>query len=385
MTAPTRLFTATERPEAASVARGVIGVAAMLKALERAPILERLSDPAVVRVPYFAGQPSLADVPSVLVILLWVVLAGAFAIGFSARVTGAALTLLLLAVLFSDQQLYSNHLYLLIWVVGLLTLASPGTPRSADGRVGGARGAIPSWPIWLLRLQLSVLYLFAGLSKVTGEYLSGAVVSLSLREGGFLAVPAEWRTFEVMVAAAVLSIIAEIGLAAALWLPHWRRTAFVVGFALHFGIAAWFDPTLPLLIFAIIALTPYLLFLDLEPRPLTVVFDDSCGFCTRWITWFRRLDWLRVVVVVPSSDVVALKRLNVPRADADRALQVIANDEREQGFDAVVRVLERMPVSFLWAPLARLWPVRQVGRRIYARVAGRRRCSIVPGHAGPAS
>jgi predicted DCC family thiol-disulfide oxidoreductase YuxK len=371
------------RPEAAGVARAAVGVAAILKALERAPILERLGSADVVRVPYVAGQPSVADLPAALVLAAWIGLAAAFAAGFAVRITGSLLTLLLVAVLFGDQQLYSNHLYLLTWLVGLLTLADAGAAFSVDALRGHGRRTIAAWPLWLLRVQLTVVYLFAGISKIGATYLAGSVVALSLRSEGPLAIPIEWRVFEVMAVLSILSILAEIGLAIGLWLPRWRRAAFVLGLLLHLGIALWFDPTVPLLVFAVIALSPYVLFLDLEPRPLTVVFDDSCGFCTTWVRWFRRLDWLRALELVPGSDASQLARLEIPREDADRALQLIRGGHRSQGFDAVIGVLERLPVSFLWAPLLRLWPIAVIGRRVYGRVAARRQCSINPAGRSP--
>lgn len=366
------------RPEAAGVARVVVGVAAALKALERAPVLERLAEPSIIRIPYITGQPAVSDLPTALVLAIWIGLALAFAAGFATRISGAALTALLLAVLFSDQQLYSNHLYLLTWLVGLLTLAGAGAALSVDALRGHGRRSIASWPVDLLRLQVSVLYLFAAVSKIGATYLSGAVVSLSLRRDGFLAVPLEWRAFELMAALSIVSILAELGLAIGLWLPRWRRAAFTLGFLMHVAIAVWFDPTLPLVVFAVIALAPYVLFLDLEPRPLTVVFDDSCGFCGRWVQWFRRLDWLDGLVFVPGSDAGALDLLRIPRGDADRALQLIRAGRRTEGFDAVVGVLEYLPVSFLWAPLLRMWPVPLLGRRVYWRVAERRQCAITP-------
>ena len=378
LTAFANRLVGTERSEAAGVARAVVGVAAVMKALERASVLDRLTDPAVVRIPYVAGQPSIADLPSVLVLLVWTGLAAAFAAGVATRWTGAALTAVLLAVLFSDQQLYSNHLYMLVWLVGLLTVADSGAAFSVDALRGQRRNEVAAWPVWLLRIQVSAVYLFAGVSKINATYLSGAVVALSLRENGLLAIPIQFRAFEVMAALSVLSIIAELGLAIGLWLPRWRRTAFVVGLLMHGAIAIWFDPTVPLIVFAVIALAPYVLFLDLEPRPLMVIYDDSCGFCMKWISWFRRLDWLHVLEYVPGSDGAELARLGVPRQDADRALQLVRDGDRTEGFDAVVGVLERLPVSFLWAPLLRLWPVMPIGRRTYAKVAARRRCSINP-------
>ncbi len=365
-------------PRAVGVARAVVGIAAILKILERAPVLQRLNDPDIVRVPYFAGQPSLADLPAELVLVIWAALAATFMVGACTTASGAALTAFLAAVLLSDQQLYSNHLYLLIWLVGLLTLARSGAALSVDAWRGRGRASVPAWPIALIRLQVIILYLFAGLSKINLTYLSGSVVATSLRDDGFLAIPGEWRSFELMAALAALSILTELGLAAGLLLPHWRRTAFVVGLGLHGGIALFFDPTLPLVVFAVIALAPYVLFLDGRSERLDVVWDDSCTFCRGWARWFRRLDWLGVLRLVPNSDAAELERLGVTRGEADRALQLVGGDGRSQGFGAVIGIMESLPISFLWAPLLRLWPIRRLGDATYRRVAERRSCGLTP-------
>ncbi len=372
------LVSRSAQPRAVAVTRVVVGTAAILKGLERAPILDRLDDPGILKIPYLAGQPSVADLPTAVVVAVWLTLAVAFTAGAFTTVTGIALTTLLAAVLLSDQQLYSNHLYLLIWLVGLLTLARSGAALSIDALRGHGRTSIPAWPLVLLRLQVIVLYLFAGLSKINLVYLSGSVVAVSLRREGPLAVPGDWRSFEVMAAVSALSILVEIGLALGLALPRWRRTAFVVGLGMHVGIALWFDPTLPLIIFAVMSLGPYALFLDDRPRRLAVVWDDSCTFCHGWVTWFRRLDWLGVLRLVPNSDLGQLEHLHVSREEADQALQLVGTYRRSHGFRAVVGILEALPISFLWAPLLRLWPIGKVGDAAYRRVAMRRSCGFTP-------
>ena len=104
----------------------------------------------------------------------------------------------------------------------------------------------------------------------------------------------------------------------------------------------------------------------------------DCSFCRGWITWFRRLDWLGVLRMVPNSDVEELGRVQVTREEADEALQLVGVRRRAHGFLAVVGVLESLPISFLWAPLLRLWPISRVGDVVYRRVAQRRSCAIRP-------
>lgn len=378
-----RVIDARANARAAGVARVVIGIAAVIKALVLAPVIVRFGDPAVIRVPYAEWLPAVTDLPAGLVLGAWLLAAAAFTVGVWTTLAGATLTVLLAAVLLADQQLYSNHLYLLTILVGLLTVARAGSAVSVDSRGGAGQDELPGWAPWLIRVQVSIVYLFAALSKVTGTFLSGTVVAVTLRSDGPLAIPAGWRTFEPMATLSILAILTELFLAGALWIPGWRRTAFVVGLGLHLGIAIWFVPTAELVVFALIILAPYLFFLRAPVRGAVVAWDDSCGFCRSWVTLFRRLDWLAALRFVPSSDAAALAELGIPRHDADRALQLVADGRREQGFGAVVGVLEHTPIAFLWAPLLRLPPIAWLGDRAYRRVAARRSCALPAPAEGP--
>lgn len=368
----------TVSPRALGVLRITVGMTALLKALELAPVLARFDDSATLRVPYLDGQLAIVDIGSGPLLAAWVVAASLFTVGAWTVAAGAALTIVVGGLVLADQQLYSNHLYLLVLLVGLLTVARAGSALSVDERRGRGQPRVPGWPVDLLRVQISIVYGFAALAKLNAVYLSGTVVAVYLRRDGPLAIPAEWRTFEPMAVLSLLAIMAEAFLAVALWLPRWRRAAFVVGLGLHLTIAIWFDPPVELFIFGLIILPTYLLFLDAEPRSHALVWDDSCSFCGRTVRWLQRLDWLHVIRPIPSSDAAARGALGISRAEADEAIQLVAvlAGRRVSGFAAVQRVLELLPISFLWAPLLRLPPFMAFGSRAYRRVAARRRCNV---------
>ena len=65
-----------------------------------------------------------------------------------------------------DKALYLNH-YVLFSLVGL-TLVFAST-----GRVGLRSGAqtVPTWVIWLLRLQFGLVYFWAAIAKINGDWL----------------------------------------------------------------------------------------------------------------------------------------------------------------------------------------------------------------------
>lgn len=370
-----RLISSRAPSHPVAVARIGVAVAVLLEAAHSGETLLRLDDPGILRAPYVAWAPPMTDGLAWIFIGLWVASASAVLLGWRTRLAAAVLTATIAAVMLLDQQLYSNHLYLIVLVCGLLTVADSGAALSLDARRLGERREISGWPIWLLRLQVSVVYGYAALSKLNPDFLSGSVVASYLRRAGPLAMPDSWRFLEPMLILSVLAICTEAFLAVALWSRRWRPAALVGALALHVGITGWLDPSYQLLVFSLATLPLLILFLDAAPASRVVVWDDGCGFCATWVRWFRRLDWLAVLRFVPRSGLAA-SGVAVSEDAAARALQLVYRRRVHGGFAAVGRVLEILPISFLWAPLLRLPPIAWVGERAYRRVAQRRRCEL---------
>jgi hypothetical protein len=74
-----------------------------------------------------------------------------------------------------DQARYLNHFYFLILLSFLLILVPANRAFSFDALIGPKRAdrRIPAWSIWILRFQLLVLYGFAGIAKLNGDWLRG--------------------------------------------------------------------------------------------------------------------------------------------------------------------------------------------------------------------
>lgn len=369
-----QLIAAQVPPRPVSVARIGIGLAVLLELPNSAATLMRLDDPGILRTPMLPWSPGVNDPMALALVGLWIVSATALLFGWRTRLAAVTLTFTLATVLLLDQQLFSNHLYLMMLVCGLLALAHSGGALSVDAARAGERRQISRWPIWLLQVQVSAVYGFAALAKVNPEFLSGSVVATTLRRVGPLAVPDSWRSLEPMLILAVMAVCAEAFLAIALWSPRWRPAAFVVALGLHAGLTIWFSPTYQLVVFSLTLLPLLVLFLDAAPGRI-VVWDDGCGFCATWVRWFRRLDWLNALRFVPRSTLSG-SGLPVSEDAAARALQLVSSVGVHGGFAAVGRILEILPVSFLWAPLLRLPPIAWVGELGYRRVAQRRKCEL---------
>ena len=225
--------------------------------------------PQIVDMPYVAWYPRISVAILPFFIGLWLCMALAFALGLGTRVCGVILTLSMAYTLFFDQQLYSNHLYLGTLVVLLLTIAESGARFSFDARRSGGQDLILEWPILLLKIQISIVYFYAALLKINPQYLSGVMLSSFWPFSQLAALPGGWAA--VLPIAAVASILTELFLAIALWVPRLRWLALVVGIGFHMliiwtGGAQPGVPDIAFAIFALVTVAPYALFFDFPTR-----------------------------------------------------------------------------------------------------------------------
>lgn len=249
-----------------AITRILIGIAAFFQMIDTAGILSDVLDDTRLQLPLFAWLPVVSSDWLPAYLLLWGIAAVLFAIGWHTWTAGTVLSLVLSYSLVIDQQSYSNHVYLLILVVVLLTLAQSGSRFSIDARLNTAQETVPGWPVVLLKWQMSIVYCFAAISKVNLLYISGAIMAANMRHGWAVSLPEAWIQVEVMLPLAVVSIFTELFLAFAFWSPRHRPVAVFVGVAMHTIIALTFpiETALALTIFGIIMVAIYVQFLDID-------------------------------------------------------------------------------------------------------------------------
>ena len=288
------------------LSRVAVGLAATGQALLTQRLLLRVYEPAVVRAPLVDWVPNLPVdlVPAYLG--LWLAASVGFTLGIWTPISGTLLTGVLAYQLAFDLNLYSNHVYLMLIATGLLTVAGSGRALSLDAFLRRHRGeprTVSYACVFLLQFQVSVVYFFPGVQKLNDRFLSGAVLENVLAGGEAIPGP-------VLQVAAMGVILSELFLAIALWVPSWRRWAFVAGFGLHAAIPMLMPGNRnDLIVFSILMLGMYLAFLPRVPSKLVVVWDAECSFCSNWTRLARTLDWLARVEFVRAADRSALARL----------------------------------------------------------------------------
>jgi hypothetical protein len=211
-------------------------------------------------------------------------------LGVVPRVAAGVLLVLQGYVFFADQLNFRNHPYLFLLILGLLAFAPSGRAFSIPAllrrlfdRTRGGPAPAATAPLTIQRLiqaQISIVYFYAALHKLSAPFLSGRVLATVMSEsitggrvgrllGGLLS-PGALESFratasqpEFWVPIAWTTVILELLLGFALWIPKIRPAAMVFGIAFHLAIGY----TMKIDLFSAMMIASYVLFLDPETLP----------------------------------------------------------------------------------------------------------------------
>jgi predicted DCC family thiol-disulfide oxidoreductase YuxK len=316
--------------------------------------------------------------------LVWAILAVAVVLGWRARVAAVAATITGAVMVTAGAEFFNNnHMYLATICMGLVAFSDCERFYALRPRAG-----LPDeWPRWMMRIQLSVVYGYAGLQKVNSEFLSGDALDAYMSQAvGPLAPLAHALSGSAIVVPMAYSVVlVEVGMALLVWSKRTRPLVFATAIPLH--IAMWLVPYntiefLGVVLFAILTFTLLSAWVDAVPRARLVVWDDTCTFCRRFVTAVQRVDAWGALRWQGSSSPSAYDGTGVTPEAAALALQLVEPDGRVlSGFAAVRGIAAVTPLGFLIAPWLALAPVARAGEAVYRRVAARRTCAVDLPHA----
>ncbi len=183
------------------------------------------------------------------------------AIGFRYRLAAVAFFVLYTYVFLIDKAQYNNHYYLISLLALLLSVTDAHRRFSLDARRKATPSQAPRWQVFVFRLQIVVVFLYAGIAKINGDWLAGEPVRawLENRADYFLLGPLftqEW--FVYFYAYMGLALDLAIGL-----LLCWKRTRLMAfPLLLGFNFMNWWFYDIG--IFPYLAVAVYALFLDAD-------------------------------------------------------------------------------------------------------------------------
>lgn len=241
------LTTMTVSPRPLALARMFLGAGAFLTALEGAIQLSHLRDGRLLT-PVHDSLPTAASLSPDTWFLVMFGAALLLALGVLARPAAVLLGAGNLLLLLTDQQLYSNHRILLVLLCLWMALSQcdrAWSVRALRHRDRNQRPQVPWWPALLIVATVSSCYLFAGLSKINPEFLSGRVIEST---------GPDWLPAQLVAWATVPT---EVAIGLGVWWRRSRRPALALGAALHTSIIVLLDSPLPFTAFALICLTAY--------------------------------------------------------------------------------------------------------------------------------
>ncbi|WP_077024012.1 HTTM domain-containing protein [Fuerstiella marisgermanici] len=157
-------------------------------------------------------------------------------IGFAYRLAISLFCFGFTYVFLLEKARYMNHFYLIILLCAVLAFMPAHAAWSADAvlRPSVRRRWCPAWMLWILRLQLGVVYFYAGLAKVTPDWLSGRVLGEMLEYKQHLPL-VSWivETPSMVLAASWLAMLFDILIVPLLLWKRTRIAAFVMMAIFH--------------------------------------------------------------------------------------------------------------------------------------------------------
>ncbi len=190
----------------------------------------------------YAGFGWVQPWPGIGMYLHFAVLVGlglALAAGIAHRLVAPLLMVGFTYVFLLEKTEYLNHFYAAILLIALLALIPADRALSVAARRRPERPAtVPVWAVWILRFQVGVVYVYAGIAKLGSDWLAGEPMGTWLADSGDLFVVGP--LLEGAAAGQIFSVGGVVFDLAVVPLLLWRRTRrFAFAAAVAFHLTNW--------------------------------------------------------------------------------------------------------------------------------------------------
>ena len=221
-------------------------------------------------------------------LLLWgIVVCGiAIILGPRNRIVFPVTFVLMAYHLFLNMIWYRHNRYLMILSLFWLCFMARDPLVLFSRRV--SENAQYYWPMFMVRVQLSLAYLASGASKFLDPDWSGGSV-LWLRYGQE---PGQLPLWKFMSLAAIST---EWAIGIGMWIPGVRYLVVWIGLCFHGYIEYRFN----VLVFSYLTLGTYLLLISPHQQNRVFYFNPDSSWQQQVARWVRSLDWLGKIRLIP--------------------------------------------------------------------------------------
>jgi predicted DCC family thiol-disulfide oxidoreductase YuxK len=207
----------------------------------------------------------------------------------------------------------------------------------------------PGRSLLLLRLQLVLVYLGAGLNKLldpdwqTGLFFNYWAV-FRVRHPVYLALDRILPHLLLARAMSWFTIATELGLSVAFLVRRLFPIGIWLSLTLHAGMLLFTGSTFNMFFYAMSA--SMLIFADWPAAPVLVLYDADCGFCTRTKRWLEHFDLEGTFRWRPYQSGAGLD-FGISESDAARRLYLINGERIYSGFGAFKMMVLWNPIAYL--------------------------------------
>ncbi|MBI4604319.1 MAG: HTTM domain-containing protein [Planctomycetes bacterium] len=252
--------------------------------------------------PYWEWYPELSEGAYALLLAAMLLSGVLIVVGWKTRwalIAGAALGWFHLLL---NEYWYRHNRYFLLLCLTLLCFSPAARSLSADSAALKPedlnRGRV--WSLFLIRAQVTLVYLASGLSKLLDADWRNGWVLWDRATGGVVTPGAEglaavFQSHAFWQAVTVLVLGAELFLGFGLWLPWTRRLAVWVGLLFH----AYIELRYSVIVFSYLTVGSYFLVVSPERRNRTLVYDRASPLHRFIAGWILALDWFEKVRLDP--------------------------------------------------------------------------------------
>ena len=150
-------------------------------------------------------------------------------LGLLTRISFAVFTSTFGYFFFMESAPYTNHYYLIFLLSFLMCFGHSGSIFSLDSLINknARRGQVDYWELFLLRFQICVVFVFAGLAKLNADWLiHAAPLYLNLvKHFVLLGYPLQEKWMAVALSWG--GMLSDLGLGILLFVNRWHKLTFV--------------------------------------------------------------------------------------------------------------------------------------------------------------